>query len=161
MTTNFLACKYSSHLFVLRAQSCLNDLNQRARKFVYADGKNQQPTAMDFDRSLLDGLLFNRTPSKDIALASVSMRAVPFAPVTEKLSLSAAKYGLVSRFYIKTDDDFAIPQPLQEAMIQASPPKQVFEIKGSDHSPFFSKPQTLHRILTEISNLSGTSKATV
>lgn len=90
---------------------------------------------------------------QDIALASVSMRAVPFAPVTEKLSLSAANYGSISRFYIKTDDDFAIPGPLQEAMIQSSSPKLVFQLKGSDHSPFFSKPQALHRLLTEISNL--------
>ncbi|KAK6157791.1 hypothetical protein DH2020_012039 [Rehmannia glutinosa] len=90
---------------------------------------------------------------KDIALASVSMRGVPFAPVTEKISLSEANYGSISRFYIKTDDNFAIPQPLQEAMIQSNPPTQVFDLKNSDHSPFFSRPQALHRLLTEISNL--------
>ncbi|KAK4382591.1 putative methylesterase 15, chloroplastic [Sesamum angolense] len=134
-------------------KSCLSDVNRRAQKFLYANGKNHQPTAIQFDESLLEDFLFNRTPSKDIALASVSMRAVPFAPVTQKLSLSASNYGSVSRFYIKTDDDFAIPQPLQEAMIQSSPPKQVFELKGSDHSPFFSRPQALHRLLVEISNL--------
>ncbi|KAI3467236.1 hypothetical protein Pfo_023899 [Paulownia fortunei] len=142
-----------SALDVFSQQSCLSDLNQRAQKFLYANGKNHQPTAIDFDKSLLEDFLFNRTPSKDLALASVSMRAVPFAAVTEKLSLSASNYGSISRFYIKTDDDFAIPQPLQEAMIQSSPPKQVFQLKGSDHSPFFSRPQALHRLLTEISNL--------
>lgn len=89
---------------------------------------------------------------QDVALASVSMRAVPFAPVTEKLCLSAEKYGSIPRFYVKTDYDFAIPEPLQEAMIQSDPPKQVFQLKGADHSPFFSKPQALLRILLEISN---------
>lgn len=131
----------------------LSDLNQRAQKFVYANGKQQQPTAIDYDNSLLEDFFFNRTPSKDVALASVSMRAVPFAPVTEKLSLSAANYGSIPRFYVKTDDDFTIPEPLQEAMIQSDPPKQVFQLKGSDHSPFFSKPQALLRILIEISNI--------
>ncbi|KAL8035390.1 hypothetical protein ABFX02_12G093900 [Erythranthe guttata] len=142
-----------SALDVFSQQSCLSEINQRAQKFVYANGKNHQPTAIDFDKSLLEDFLFNRTPSKDIALASVSMRPVPFGPVTEKLSLSAANYGSISRFYVKTDDDFALPRPLQESMIQSSPPQQVFDIKGSDHSPFLSKPQTLHRILTEISNI--------
>ncbi|KAL0386080.1 UNVERIFIED_CONTAM: Pre-splicing factor ATP-dependent RNA helicase DEAH10, partial [Sesamum radiatum] len=98
-----------SALDVFSQQSCLSDVNQRAQKFLYANGKNHQPTAIQFDESVLEDFLFNRTPSKDIALASVSMRAVPFAPVTEKLSLSASNYGSVSRFYIKTDDDFAIP----------------------------------------------------
>ncbi|PIN16753.1 putative hydrolase/acyltransferase (alpha/beta hydrolase superfamily) [Handroanthus impetiginosus] len=142
-----------SALNVFSQQACLSELNQRAQKFVYANGNNRQPTAIDFDKSLLEEFLFSRTPSKDIALASVSMRTVPFAPVTEKLTLSAAKYGSISRFYIKTDEDFAIPAPLQEAMIQSDPPKQVFELKGSDHSPFLSRPQALHRLLVEISNM--------
>lgn len=90
---------------------------------------------------------------QDVALASVSMRAVPFAPVAEKLSLSAENYGSTPRFYIKTDDDFAIPEQLQEAMIETDPPKQVFQLKGADHSPFFSKPQALLRLLLEISNI--------
>lgn len=89
---------------------------------------------------------------QDVALASVSMRAVPFAPVTEKLCLSAEKYGSIPRFYVKTDYDFAIPEPLQETMIKSDPPKQVFQLKGADHSPFFSKPQALLRLLLEISN---------
>ncbi|GFQ05290.1 putative methylesterase 13 chloroplastic [Phtheirospermum japonicum] len=140
-------------LDVFSQQSSSSDVNQRAQKFLYANGKDHQPTAIDFDKSLLEDLFFNRTPSKDIALASVSMRPVPFAPVTEKLSLSTSNYGSISRFYVKTDDDFAIPSSLQESMIQSGPPKQVFELKNSDHSPFFSRPQALLRLLTEISSL--------
>lgn len=90
---------------------------------------------------------------QDIALASVSMGLTPFAVIAEKLSLSAPKYGSVPRFYIKTDDqDFAIPLQLQEAMIQSNPPVEVFELKGSDHSPFFSRPQALLRFLLQISS---------
>lgn len=94
-----------------------------------------------------------------MALASVSMRGVPFAPVTEKISLSEENYGSIPRFYIKTDEDFAIPEPLQEVMIESDPPKQVFHLKGADHSPFFSKPQALLRLLLEISNISEVENA--
>ncbi|XP_042049222.1 putative methylesterase 11, chloroplastic [Salvia splendens] len=141
-----------SALDVFSKQASLTEQNQRAQKFVYGNGKKQLPTAMEYDKSLLEDFLFNQTPSKDVALASVSMRAVPFAPVTEKLCLSAEKYGSIPRFYVKTDYDFAIPEPLQEAMIQSDPPKRVFQLKGADHSPFFSKPQALLRLLLETSN---------
>ncbi|KAF2313679.1 hypothetical protein GH714_012681 [Hevea brasiliensis] len=61
---------------------------------------------------------------QDIALASVSMRPIPFAPVLEKLCLSDMKYGTVRRFYIETAEDNAIPITLQESMINSSPRKR-------------------------------------
>ncbi|KAA8529324.1 hypothetical protein F0562_033877 [Nyssa sinensis] len=109
----------------------LNDLMQRAQIFLYANGKDHPPTAIDLDKALLKDLLFNQSPAKDIALASVSMRPIPFAPVTEKISLSKANYGSIRRFYIKTEEDLAIPVPLQEAMINSDPPEQVFQMKES------------------------------
>lgn len=90
---------------------------------------------------------------QDIALASVSMRSIPFSPVLEKLSLSDEKYGSVRRFYIETPEDNAIPIQLQESMINKSPPERVFRLKGADHSPFFSRPQTLHKQLVEIAKI--------
>ena len=81
------------------------------------------------------------------------MRPFPFAPVMEKLSLSDSNYGSVRRFYIVTPEDQAITSALQEAMINSNPPEQVFRVKGSDHSPFFSRPQALHKILVEIANV--------
>lgn len=75
------------------------------------------------------------------------------ASLTEKHSLSATNYGSIPRFYVKTLEDFAIPVSLQEAMIDSNPPKQIFQMKGSDHSPFLSKPQALHKILVEISKI--------
>ncbi|XP_031122667.1 putative methylesterase 11, chloroplastic [Ipomoea triloba] len=131
----------------------MDDLFQRAQIFMYANGKKHPPTAINFDRSLVKDTFFNQTPAKDVELASVSMRPVPFAPLTEKLSLSATNYGSIPRFYIKTQEDFAIPLPLQEAMIHSNPPQQVFLLKGSDHSPFLSRPQALHKVLVEISHI--------
>uniref|UniRef100_A0A6N2LVD8 AB hydrolase-1 domain-containing protein n=1 Tax=Salix viminalis TaxID=40686 RepID=A0A6N2LVD8_SALVM len=162
--------KVSKAIFVAAAmltngQSTLNmfsqkagssDLMQQAQIFVYSNGNNHPPTAINLDKSLLRDLLFNQSPSKDVALASVSMRSIPFAPVLEKLSLSDIKYGTVRRFYIETSEDNAIPITLQESMINSSPPEKVFRLKGADHSPFFSKPQALHKLLVDISKIPST-----
>ncbi|KAJ0712332.1 putative alpha/beta hydrolase-1 [Helianthus annuus] len=130
-----------------------NDLMRQAQKFLYTNGNNLPPTAIDLDKTLLKDLLFNHSPAKDVALASVSMRPIPFPPVLEKLSLTDANYGSVRRFYIQTPEDNAIPITLQESMINESPPEKVFRLKGSDHSPFFSKPQALHKLLVEIAKI--------
>ncbi|KAM7506847.1 hypothetical protein LguiA_017300 [Lonicera macranthoides] len=138
-------------MFSQKADS--DDLMRQAQIFIYANGNNQAPTAIDLDKSLLRDLLFNQSPAKDIALASVSMRPIPFSPVLEKLSLSETNYSSVRRFYIQTLEDNAIPIPLQESMINNSPPEHVFRLKGADHSPFFSRPQALHRLLVEIAKI--------
>ncbi|KAK6129149.1 hypothetical protein DH2020_037127 [Rehmannia glutinosa] len=130
-----------------------NDLMRQAQVFLYANGNNQSPTAIDFDKSLLRDLLFNQSPSKDVALASVSMRPIPFSPVLEKILLSETNHGSVRRFYIETLEDNAIPVVVQESMVNKSPPERVFHLKGADHAPFFSKPQALHKHLVEISRI--------
>ncbi|KAH6791232.1 methyl esterase 11 [Perilla frutescens var. frutescens] len=130
-----------------------NELMRQAQVFLYANGNDQPPTAIDFDKSILRDLLFNQSPTKDVALASVSMRPIPFSPVLEKLSLSETNHGSVRRYYIETLEDNAIPIAVQESMINKSPPEQVFLLKGADHSPFFSKPQALHKHLVEISRI--------
>ncbi|KAL1322840.1 hypothetical protein HN51_067846 [Arachis hypogaea] len=142
-----------STLDIISQKEGSDDLMQQAQIFLYANGNDHPPTAFDLDKSLLRDLLFNQSPAKDVALASVSMRPTPFAPVLEKLSLSDLKYGIVRRFYIETLEDNAITITLQEAMINASPPEKVFRLKGADHSPFFSKPQALHKLLVEISKI--------
>ncbi|GKC07106.1 putative methylesterase 11, chloroplastic, partial [Tanacetum coccineum] len=78
---------------------------------------------------LLKDVLFNQSPAKDVALASVSMRPVTFPPVLEKLSLTDANYGSVRRFYIETPEDNTIPITLQQRVISESPPEKVFCLK--------------------------------
>ncbi|KAK2967788.1 hypothetical protein RJ640_008008 [Escallonia rubra] len=142
-----------STLDTFSQQTSSNDLMQQAQIFSYAKGKDHPPTAFSLGKALLRDLLFNQSPAKDVALASVSMRPIPFAPVTEKLFLSHANFGSIPRFYIKTEEDFAISLSHQEAMIKSSPPQRVLQLKGSDHSPFFSRPQALHRLLVELSTV--------
>ncbi|XP_061991462.1 putative methylesterase 11, chloroplastic isoform X1 [Rosa rugosa] len=142
-----------STLNLFAQQTGSNDLMRQAQIFLYANGKDQPPTAIGLGKKFTEDLLFNQSPAKDVALASVSMRPIPFAPVTEKLSLSDKNYGSVRRFFIVTQEDHAISVPLQEAMLESNPPEQFYRLKGSDHAPFFSRPQALHRILVEISQV--------
>ncbi|XP_041014852.1 putative methylesterase 11, chloroplastic [Juglans microcarpa x Juglans regia] len=144
-----------STLEMFSQQAGSNDLMRQAQMFMYANGKDQPPTAIDLDKTLVRDLLFNQSPAKDITLALVSMRPIPFPPVMEKLVLSDKNYGSVRRFYLVTQEDSAVSVSLQENMIKTNPPEQVFWLKGSDHAPFFSRPQSLHKILVEIAQMSS------
>lgn len=90
---------------------------------------------------------------QDISLATVSMRTIPLEPIMEKLSLTPENYGMVRRFFIQTLDDRMLSPDVQEKLVRENPPHGIYKIKGSDHCPFFSKPQSLYKILLEIAQL--------
>ncbi|CAM0906647.1 unnamed protein product [Alopecurus aequalis] len=142
-----------SALDMFQQQTDTNGMLQKAQEFVYSNGKDRPPTAINIDKALLRDLLFNQSPAKDVSLASVSMRLIPFAPVMEKLVLTEEKYGSVRRFFVETTEDNAIPLSHQQSMCVANPPEKVLRLKGSDHAPFFSRPQALHKALVEIATL--------
>ncbi|KAM7252972.1 hypothetical protein ACFE04_025590 [Oxalis oulophora] len=120
---------------------------------IHGNGEDRPPTGFMFEKQQMKGLYFNQSLTKDIALAMVSMRPIPLGPIMEKLSLSAKKYGTGRRFFIQTLDDHALSPDVQEKLVRENPPEGVFKIKGSDHCPFFSKPQSLHKILVEIAQI--------
>ncbi|KAJ4867258.1 hypothetical protein Rs2_51202 [Raphanus sativus] len=120
---------------------------------IYGNGKDKPPTGFMFEKQHMKGLYFNQSPNKDIALAMISMRPVPLGPMMEKVSLTAERYGKGRRFYVQTLDDLALSPDVQEKLVRENSPEGVFKIKGSDHSPFFSKPQSLHKILLEIAQI--------
>ncbi|OAY81958.1 putative methylesterase 14, chloroplastic [Ananas comosus] len=126
---------------------------QESQFLVYGNGKDKPPTGLAFDKQQIKGLYFNQSPSKDIALAAVSMRPIPLAPIMEKLSLTAENYGAVRRFFVQALDDRMLSPDVQEKLVRDNPPNGVFKIKGSDHCPFFSKPQSLNKILLEIAQI--------
>ena len=49
---------------LLLLQTGINDLMRKAQIFLYANGKDQPPTAIDLDKTLLKDLLFNQSTSK-------------------------------------------------------------------------------------------------
>ncbi|GAB2292923.1 Putative methylesterase 12, chloroplastic [Dionaea muscipula] len=117
---------------------------------IYGNGNDKAPTGFMLEKQQMKGLYFNQSPAKDIALAMVSMRPIPLEPVMEKLSLTPENYGAIRRYYIQTLEDHALSPDAQEKLVRDNPPEGVYKIKGSDHCPFFSKPQSLHKTLLEI-----------
>ncbi|KAK7322384.1 hypothetical protein VNO77_25763 [Canavalia gladiata] len=126
---------------------------QESKFLIHGNGQEKPPTGFMFEKEQMKGLYFNQSQAKDVALAMVSMRHSPLGPIMEKLSLSPDKYGTGRRFYIQTLDDHALSPDVQEKLVRENPPEGVFKIKGSDHCPFFSKPQSLHKILVEIAQI--------
>ncbi|KAI3773668.1 hypothetical protein L1987_48198 [Smallanthus sonchifolius] len=130
------------------------ELFMKESKFlIHGNGKDNPATGFMLEKQQMRGLYFNQSPAKDIALAMVSMRPVPLGPMMQNLSLSKEKYGTGRRFYIQTLDDHALSPDIQEKLVRENPPEGVFKIKGSDHCAFFSKPQSLHKILLEIAQI--------
>ncbi|XP_042518843.1 putative methylesterase 12, chloroplastic [Macadamia integrifolia] len=126
---------------------------QESQLLMYGNGKDKPPTSLMLEKQQMKGLYFNQCSDKDIALATVSMRPIPLGPIMEKVSMSPENYVSSRRFYIQTLEDHALSPDVQEKLVRENPPEGVFKIKGSDHCPFFSKPQSLHKILLEIAQI--------
>ncbi|CAA7033292.1 unnamed protein product [Microthlaspi erraticum] len=121
---------------------------------IYGNGKEKPATGFMFEKQHMKSLYFNQSPNKDIALSMISMRPVPLGPMMEKLSLTRERYGKGRRFYVhQTLDDLALSPDVQEKLVRENSPEGVYKIKGSDHCPFFSKPQSLNKILLEIAQI--------
>lgn len=129
------------------------DFMEESKFLIYGKGTDNPPTGFMLEKQQLKGLYFNQSLAKDIALAMVSMRAVPLGPIMERLSLSPEKYGTVRRYFIQTLEDRALSPDVQEKLVRENPPEGVYKIRGSDHCPFFSKPQSLHKMLVEIAQI--------
>jgi pimeloyl-ACP methyl ester carboxylesterase len=65
------------------------------------------------------------------------------------LQLTEGNYGSVPRYYIECTEDRAVTPFIQHKMYTETPCKKVYQMSTS-HSPFFSKPNDLCSILTEI-----------
>lgn len=73
----------------------------------------------------------------------------PLAPLAEPVSLTEDRFGATPKVYIKTLQDNAISTPMQDIMLARTPVDEVFEI-GTSHSPFYTRPFKLARILASL-----------
>ena len=71
--------------------------------------------------------------------------------VQSPLELSAAKFGSVPRYYIECLKDVALAPEVQRQFYQRTPCRKIYPLEAS-HSPFFSMPQDLSKILCEIAD---------
>lgn len=84
-------------------------------------------------------------------LARLLLSHEPFESSVTPLQLSDEKYGRVRRVYIECTDDKAVTPFIQRKMYTETPCEKVYSLATS-HSPFFSQPQPLCDILSEIAN---------
>ena len=82
-------------------------------------------------------------------MAKIILSPEPRQTATVPVHLTPERYGRVPRYYIECTEDRAITPPLQQLMYQKSPCKKVYRLPTS-HSPFFSRPRELCRMLAEI-----------
>ncbi|KAL3538913.1 hypothetical protein ACH5RR_002279 [Cinchona calisaya] len=125
----------------LRRQSSILDSH-----FLYDNGPNNPPTVFVFGPKHLSSKVYQRSPSEDLALATVLLRPMYLytdEDLSKELMLSTRKYGSVSRVFIIADEDKLAGKAFQRWMIEKNPPDEVDEIKGSDHMVMISKPVEL------------------
>lgn len=77
-------------------------------------------------------------------------KAEPSKPLGEKVTLTAAKFGSVPKYYVHTTQDAAVGFTLQQQMVRNNGTiKEVYSMNTS-HLPFVVRPDEFIRILTSI-----------
>lgn len=97
--------------------------------------------------------LYGETPAAWADLAVSRMTPQPLQPLKTTATLTAANFGAVPRAFIECLRDRIIPLSVQRAMQGASPCAPVLAI-DTDHSPFYSAPESTAAHLLHIAALS-------
>ncbi|WP_221391013.1 alpha/beta fold hydrolase [Dyadobacter sp. NIV53] len=103
----------------------------------------------DFDK-LQEVFCADASP-EDKKVLLEKFRQEPAIPLTNPVTLTSAKFGTVSKSYIKTLQDRALGKTLQNKMITENGIADVREI-ASSHCPHLSKAQELSTLLISIAN---------
>lgn len=85
----------------------------------------------------------------DARTAFTRLAPQPIAAMTEPVHLTPERWGAVPRYYVFTREDRCIPIAVQQQMERAAPCARTFELP-SGHSPFYTHPQALAKMLCEI-----------
>jgi len=100
------------------------------------------------DLDAVRDIFYGTSDDADIALARSLLKPIGLLTTGVGLAIGTA-FASVRRFYVSCLRDRAVTPGFQRAMYTALPCEQVFTIR-SDHSPFFSRPAELLRILERI-----------
>lgn len=84
----------------------------------------------------------------DVTLAKALLKPIGLLTTGDQVAVGAG-FESVRRFYVACRRDRAITHGFQQVMLETLPCEKVFTI-NSDHSPFFSRPTALARILGSI-----------
>ena len=87
-------------------------------------------------------VFYNTTSDEWVARAAAFSGPEPMVSFTTPLQVTGERYGLVDRVYIECSQDRAIAPQLQRLMVAEMPCREVITM-DTDHSPFYSAPDTL------------------
>lgn len=90
-------------------------------------------------------------PLEAVEAAKPSIVPEPVAPLGYELEITDKNFGMLPKYYIECTEDRAIPIAVQRSMYQGKVEK-VFSLNTS-HTPNFSQPGELAKILLEIAGL--------
>jgi pimeloyl-ACP methyl ester carboxylesterase len=93
-------------------------------------------------------VFYGTSRKSDVSLARTLLKPIGVSTTATPVTVGAA-FESVRRFYVGCRRDRAVTAAFQRAMYSALPCERVFSI-NSDHSPFFSRPRALVRILGAI-----------
>jgi pimeloyl-ACP methyl ester carboxylesterase len=106
------------------------------------------PDGLTVRRDAVREVFYGLSPDADVALALSLLK--PIGPYTtlQPVRVGAA-FASVRRFYVACSRDRAVTPAFQRALYEAMPCERVFTLRA-DHSPFFSRPEALGRVLQTI-----------
>ncbi|XP_059063209.1 methyl jasmonate esterase 1-like [Cryptomeria japonica] len=120
--------------------------------FYYANGKGNPATSFKLGTQFTRQSLLQNSPPWDLTLWESLVKKFPLW--YEPLLYTAKNYGSVRRIYVVSKEDKLLVEAFQRKTIVENPPQMVYEIEGSDHAVFFSKPLQLTEVLIKIANTS-------
>ncbi|QGZ93753.1 alpha/beta fold hydrolase [Terricaulis silvestris] len=104
--------------------------------------------AVEFDPAMAEEVFYNRCTPDIVRRATARLRPQAAAPIREPVVLSHDRYGRIPKSYIVCTDDQAFPVSAQHWICDRSSIQRKRSI-DSDHSPFFSAPHELAKIIHE------------
>ena len=100
------------------------------------------------DLDAVRDVFYGTSDDADVALARSLLKPIGVLTTSVPVAISTP-FASVRRFYVSCLRDRAVTPGFQRSMYTALPCERVFTIR-SDHSPFFSRPEELLRILERI-----------
>lgn len=88
------------------------------------------------------------SPADKVDIAMKRLVAEPHGPRSERLRLTAERYGSLPRTYIECSEDRTIPLSSQRRMQAYAPGARIAQL-SADHSPFLSCPAALAGLLID------------
>jgi len=133
----------------------LVDMRMEAPRQPLLEAIEKTPDGLGFTfrETHLAKALYHDCPEGTAAYAHANLCVQAIKPQATPIRLGAA-YAEVPKTYIRCDDDQAIPPEYQRTMTEDWPAKAVHALPAS-HSPFFSMPDRLARLIDRIAR--GTS----